>query len=106
MNNEELKDLVDNIYQIIFDKLKNENYFKSFLKVKTAQVTDSKLQNEASETETNVDKMISVKFAYDTESFDVLNYSGKKLVNGDYVQIAYWIDLKNAIILFKGKDVV
>ena len=45
MNNEELKDLVDNIYQIIIDKLKNENYFKSFLKVKTAQVTDSKLQN-------------------------------------------------------------
>ena len=58
MNNEELKDLVDNIYQIIIDKLKNENYFKSFLKVKTAQVTDSKLQNEASETETNIDKMI------------------------------------------------
>lgn len=105
MNNEDLNGIVDNIYQIILDKLKNENYFKSFLRVKTAQVTDSKLSNESSDTETNTDKMISVKFAYDTESFDALNYSGKKLVNGDYVQVAYWIDLKNAVVLFKGKDV-
>ena len=105
MNSDELNELVDNIYQIIFDKLKNENYFKSFMKIKTAQVTDSKLTNESSADETNADKIISVKFAYDTESFDALNYSGKKLVNGDYVQVAYWIDLKNAIILFKGKDV-
>ena len=78
MNNEDLNGIVDNIYQIILDKLKNENYFKSFLRVKTAQVTDSKLSNESSDTETNTDKMISVKFAYDTESFDALNYSGKK----------------------------
>lgn len=106
MNETELQGMVEELYQNILSRLKNENYFKSFARIKTAQVTDSKLEDETSETETNVDNMVSVKFAYGTDSFDALNYSGKKLINGDYVQIMYWIDLKNAVIVFKGKEVL
>lgn len=105
MNNN-LNDIIDEIYQAVLNRLKNENFFKAFARIKTAQVVDSKLADETSEAETNVDKMISVKFAFDTDSFDALNYTGKKLINGDYVQVMYWIDLKNAVIVFKGKDVI
>ena len=105
MNNN-LNDIIDEIYQAVLNRLKNENFVKAFARIKTAQVVDSKLADETSETETNVDKMISVKFAFDTDSFDALNYTGKKLINGDYVQVMYWIDLKNAVIVFKGKDVI
>jgi hypothetical protein len=48
-----------------------------------------------------MEEVVEVKLPYDTTSFFVRNETGKTLNQGDLVCIMYWIDLKNAVAMFK-----
>ena len=105
MTNKEIKEFVDTLYPFFVEKLKNDGYFKNNVKMKNATVV-SKL----AEGESNIDKEVEVIFPYDSTSFSVLNKTGvdlnvynpeTKTNNTDTVCVMYWIDLKNAVAMFK-----
>ena len=91
MNNKEIQEFVDILYPFFLKKMRNDGYFKNNVKMKNATVVES------AEPEGNVE----VRIPYDTTSFFVRNETGKALTKGDLVCIMYWIDLKNAVALFK-----
>ena len=96
MNNKQIEEFVDLLYPFFLKKMRNDGYFKNNVKMKNATVV-SKL----AEGESNIDKEIEVVLPYDTISFVVRNETGKELNQGDLVCIMYWIDLKNAVAIFK-----
>ena len=105
MNNKQIEEFVDILYPFFLKKMRNDGYFKNNVKMKNATVV-SKL----AEGESNINKEVEVIFPYDSTSFFVLNKTGvdlnaynpeTKTNNMDTVCIMYWIDLKNAVAIFK-----
>ncbi len=91
MNNKEIQEFVDILYPFFLKKMRNDGYFKNNVKMKNATVVNSSAP----------EKDVEVRVPYDTASFFVRNETGKTLAKGDLVCIMYWIDLKNAVALFK-----
>ena len=94
MTNKEIEEFVDILYPFFLAKMREDGYLKNNVKMKNATVV-SKLSD------TNINKDVEVRFPYDTASFFVRNETGKNLNQGDLVCIMYWIDLKNAVAMFK-----
>ena len=91
MTNKEIENFVDIFYPFIVAKMQEEGYLKNNVKMKNATVVKS----------ANVEEDVEVRLPYDTTSFFVRNETGKSLKQGDLVCIMYWIDLKNAVAIFK-----
>ena len=92
MTNKEIEEFVDILYPFFLKKMRNDGYFKNNAKMKNATVV--------SET-AGLEEDVEVRLPYDTASFFVRNETGKTLSQGDLVCIMYWIDLKNAVAMFK-----
>lgn len=91
MTNKEVEKFVDILYPFFLKKMREDGYLKNNVKMKNATVVES------AEPEGDVE----VRIPYDTTSFFVRNETGKALNRGDLVCIMYWIDLKNAVAIFK-----
>ena len=91
MNNKQIEEFVDILYPFFLKKMRNDGYFKSNVKMKNATVVNS----------ADVEEIVEVRLPYDTTSFSARNETGKKLAQGDLVCIMYWVDLKNAVAIFK-----
>ena len=91
MNNREIGEFVDILYPFFLKKMRDDGYFKNNVKIKNATVVKS----------ANPEDVVEVRLPYDTASFFVRNETGKALNQGDLVCIMYWIDLKNAVAIFK-----
>ena len=90
MSEKDMGQILDSMYSFILKKLKNDPFFKNVLRRKNAIV---KSVNDTS---------VDVCFQYDeSTSFPVLNKTGETLAVGDLVCIDYWIDLKNAVAVYK-----
>lgn len=94
MNENDIKDFVDLFYPYIYKKIKKEQEFQNCLKITNAIVVSY-------DTENNI---VVVKFPYEDVTFSAVNWSGDNLVEGDFVCLGYWIDLKNSIVLKKVKE--
>ena len=91
MNNKEIQEFVDILYPFFLKKMRNDGYFKNNVKIKNATVVSS----------AGIEEDVEVRLPYDITSFFVRNETGKTLSQGDLVCIMYWIDLKNAVAIFK-----
>lgn len=91
MTNKEIEEFVDILYPFFFKKMRNDGYFKNNVKMKNATVVGS----------AGIEEDVEVRLPYDTTSFFVRNETGKELVQGDLVCVMFWIDLKNAVAMFK-----
>lgn len=96
MNNTKLERLIDLLYPLFLSRLKKEGFIKNSVRSKNATVT-----SELAENEHNIDKQVKVIFPFDTTSFPVINRTGVDLIKGDTVCVEYWIDLKNAVAVYK-----
>lgn len=92
MTNKEIEAFVDILYPFFLKKIRNDGYFKNNVKMKNATVVSKSA---------NIEEDVEVRLPYDTTSFFVRNETGKTLSQGDLVCIMYWIDLKNAVAMFK-----
>lgn len=92
MNNKQIEEFVEIIYPHFLKKMKADGYFKNMVKIKNATVVSESA---------GVEEDVEVRLPYDTTSFFVRNETGKTLIQGDLVCIMYWIDLKNAVAMFK-----
>lgn len=91
MNNKQVEEFVDILYPFFLEKMKEDGYLKNNVKMKNATVV-----NEAT-----AEGDVKVRLPYDSTSFSVRNETGKTLSVGDLVCVMYWIDLKNAVAIFK-----
>lgn len=92
MTNREIEEFVDILYPFFLKKMRDDGYFRNNVKMKNATVI-SELAG--------IEEDVEVRLPYDTSSFFVRNETGKQLIKGDLVCIMYWIDLKNAVAMFK-----
>lgn len=92
MTNKEIEEFVDILYPFFLKKMRNDGYFKNNVKMKNATVVSKSA---------NIEEDVEVRLPYDATSFFVRNETGKTLSQGDLVCIMYWIDLKNAVAMFK-----
>ena len=91
MNNKQIEELVNILYPFFLKKMSEDGYFKNNVKMKNATVVKP----------ANIGDVVEVRLPYDTTSFFVRNETGKALKQRDLVCIMYWIDLKNAVAMFK-----
>ncbi len=91
MNNKEIEEFVDILYPFFLKKMRSDGYFKNNVKIKNATVVKS----------ASAEEDVEVRLPYDTTSFFVRNETGKMLNKGDLVCVMYWVDLKNAVAMFK-----
>lgn len=91
MTNKEIQEFVDILYPFFLKKMREDGYLKNNVKMKNATVVKS----------ADIEEDVEVRLPYDTTSFFVRNETGKALNQGDLVCIMYWIDLKNAVAMFK-----
>ena len=91
MTNKEIQEFVDILYPFFLKKMREDGYLKNNVKMKNATVINT----------AGVEEDVEVRLPYDTTSFLVRNETGKTLNQGDLVCIMYWIDLKNAVAMFK-----
>lgn len=96
MSDNDIEKFVEVLYPYIIKKIKQDGFLKNVVKSKNATVV-SVLGSD----ETNIDKSVDVRFVYDTNSFPVTNRTGVDLNQGDIVNIEYWVDLKNAVAVYK-----
>lgn len=89
MSDAKLFDLIEILYPYFLKRLTKEGFFKNCVKAKMATVVSSE------------NGKTKVKFPYDTNIFEVRDETGVILKAGDNVCIFYWIDLKNAVAVFK-----
>lgn len=92
MTNKEIEEFVDILYPFFLKKMRTDGYFKNNVKMKNATVISKSAGAEED---------VEVRLPYDATSFFVRNETGKLLNQGDLVCIMYWIDLKNAVAMFK-----
>ena len=92
MTNKEIENFVDILYPFFLKKMKNDGCFKNNVKMKNATVVSIKAE---------IEEDVEVKLPYDVTSFFVRNETGKVLTQGDLVCVMYWVDLKNAVAIFK-----
>lgn len=93
MTNKQIEEFVDTLYPFFLEKMKKDGYLKNNVKMKNATVVKS----------ANPEEDVEVKLPFDKTSFPARNETGKALVEGDLVCIMYWVDLKNAVVMFKVK---
>ena len=91
MNNKEMQEFVDMLYPFFLERMRKDGCFKNNVKMKNATVVSSSSAGED----------VEVRFPYDGKSFFVRNETGQNLKEKDLVCIMYWIDLKNAVAMFK-----
>ena len=91
MNNKQIEEFVDILYPFFLVKMREDGYLKNNVKMKNATVVSK----------ANADEDVEVRLPYDSTSFFVRNETGKTLSVGDLVCVMYWIDLKNAVAMFK-----
>ena len=91
MNNKQIEEFVDILYPFFLKKMRSDGYFKNNVKMKNATVVKS----------AGISDDVEVRLPYDATSFFVRNETGKDLSQGDLVCIMYWVDLKNAVAMFK-----
>lgn len=96
MNENDIEQFVETLYPYIIKKIKQDSYFKNTVKSKNATVVSTLNTND-----TNIDKSVEIQFVYDTTSFPVINRTGVNLQKGDIVNVEYWVDLKNAVAVYK-----
>lgn len=92
MNNKEIEEFVDVLYPFFLKKMRNEGYFKNNAKIKNANVVSKSA---------DIEEDVEVRLPYDSATFFVRNETGKVLSQGDLVCIMYWVNLKNAVAIFK-----
>jgi hypothetical protein len=91
MNNKQIEEFVDILYPFFLAKMREDGYLKNNVKMKNATVVNP----------AGIEKDVEVRLPYDKTSFSVRNETGKPLSQGDLVCIMYWVDLKNAVAMFK-----
>ena len=91
MNNKQIEEFVNILYPFFLKKMREDGYLKNNVKMKNATVVES----------ASAEEDVKVRLPYDKTSFFVRNETGKVLNQGDLVCIMYWIDLKNAVAMFK-----
>lgn len=91
-----LEEFVELLYPYILKKIQDDGMIKNNVKMKNATVISIPKGN------TNIDAKIEVKLPYDEASFFVYNKTGVDLAKGDVVCLMYWVDLKNAVAMFKA----
>lgn len=91
MNNKQIEEFVDILYPFLLAKMRDDGYLKNNVKMKNATVVK----------DASIGEDVEVRFPYDSASFFVRNETGQNLNQGDLVCIMYWIDLKNAVAMFK-----
>lgn len=91
MTNKEIENFVDILYPFLLAKMRDDGYLKNNVKMKNATVVKASAIGED----------VEVRFPYDSTSFFVRNETGQNLKEKDLVCIMYWIDLKNAVAMFK-----
>ena len=91
MTNKEIEEFVDILYPFFLKKMRADGCFKNNVKMKNATVIKS----------ANIEEDVEVRLPYDTTSFFVRNETGKILKQGDLICLMYWVDLKNAVAMFK-----
>lgn len=96
MNTKQAEDLAEILYPYFLKKLQDDGFLRNNVKMKNATVVST-----LAEGETNVDKNISIKFPFDTATISVPNKTGVDLKYGDLICLMYWVDLKNAVAIFK-----
>ena len=96
MNTKQAEELAEILYPFFLKKLQEDGLLKNNVKMKNATVVST-----LAEGETNIDKNINVKFPYDVSTISVPNKTGIDLQNGDIICLMYWIDLKNAVAVYK-----
>lgn len=96
MNTKQAAELVEILYPFFLKKLQEDGLLKNNVKMKNATVVST-----LAEGETNIDKNVEIKFPFDTVSISVLNKTGVDLNKGDLICLMYWVDLKNAVAMFK-----
>ena len=95
-NVSDIEQIAEKIVEYTIEKIKTDNYFKSFVRRTNATVTSSLAYGE-----TNIGKNVDVKFPYDITSFSARNETGVDLNEGDLIVLDYHIDLKNAVAVYK-----
>lgn len=90
-----IEELVEILYPYFLKRLESEGILKNCMRMKNATVKS--IPTEA----TNVNKYVDVVLPYDTNSISALNNTGEELSVGDMVCVMYWVDLKNAVVMFK-----
>lgn len=91
MKDKEMREFVESLYPYFLEKFKEDGFFKNCVKAKNATVVAIEGNN------------LKVQFPYDITPFTVRNETGvADLKIGDNVCIIYWIDLKNAVAMFKS----
>lgn len=96
MNTKQAEELVEILYPFFLKKLQEDGLMKNNVKMKNATVVSS-LADGAS----NIDKNVNIKFPYDKTEITVMNKTGVDLRQGDLICLMYWVDLKNAVAIFK-----
>ena len=96
MNTKQAAELVEILYPFFLKKLQEDGLLKNNVKMKNATVVSTLAKGE-----TNIDKNVEIKFPFDTVSISVLNKTGVDLNKGDLICLMYWVDLKNAVAMFK-----
>lgn len=96
MNTKQTEEFVEILYPYFLKKLKDDGFFKNNIKMKNATVV-----SELSGNESNIGKVVEVRFPYDSTSFFVPNKTGENLYKGNLICLMYWVDLKNAVAMFK-----
>lgn len=89
MDEKDMEQILDSMYSFILKKLKKDPFLKNILKRRNATVTS-----------VNAD-IVNVCFPYEKTSFPALNKTGETLAVGDLVCVDYWVDLKNAVAVYK-----
>lgn len=92
MNEKEIQEFVDLLYPHFVKRLMDDGNFKNNVKAKNAIVVSASVADGSN---------VSVRLPYDTATFTVPNKTGATLVAGNTVCLLYWIDLKNAVAMFK-----
>ena len=105
MNDKETAELMDLLYPYFIKKMKADGLFKNCIKSSNATVvwvdTSTEKVNEVEQQVSNINKMVKIKFPYDTLDIEVTNKSTSELSVGDLVCIHHYIDLKNAYVAYK-----
>lgn len=97
ISDKDLNEIVETLYQYFEKKIQKEGLLKNYVRSKNASVTSVNTDEKGS----TINQTVSVKFPYDTATFNVLNKTGEELKSGDTVCLFYWVDLKNAVAMFK-----
>lgn len=90
MNENDLIEFLDILYPHIRKRLETDYIFKNNVKIKNAEVVKVYDNNT-----------VDIKFPYDKVAINVLNKTSDELKPGNTVCVMYWVDLKNAVVIFR-----